>query len=166
MDTADAFFSRRDLEEKKRILKDSHVGAFAVIALFCLLLVQFCAVQEIVSEKKPLLSLVFIPVVSRSVIGMLLLKLKPMSDSGYLVMFRENTKPFHFLFLAALLMITIPAAFFSGGFVTFIPLSIVAITALGMMFYLYKQFQGLSGDLCGCGITVSELFGLLATAVI
>ncbi|MEG1027168.1 MAG: adenosylcobinamide-GDP ribazoletransferase, partial [Oscillospiraceae bacterium] len=32
MDTSDAIFSRATLEKKKDILKDSHVGAFAVIA--------------------------------------------------------------------------------------------------------------------------------------
>ena len=33
MDCADAVLSRRDLETRRKILKDSHVGSFAVVAL-------------------------------------------------------------------------------------------------------------------------------------
>ena len=41
MDCADAILSRRSLEEKQKILKDPHVGAFAVISLAALFLLGF-----------------------------------------------------------------------------------------------------------------------------
>ena len=41
MDCCDAVFSRRPLEKKREILKDSHVGSFAVMSLFCVTFVFF-----------------------------------------------------------------------------------------------------------------------------
>ena len=41
MDVCDAVLSRRDLETRQRILKDSHCGAFAVICLALLVLCQW-----------------------------------------------------------------------------------------------------------------------------
>ena len=41
MDCCDAIMSRRPVEEKQKILKDSHCGAFAVISLAFMLLAYF-----------------------------------------------------------------------------------------------------------------------------
>ena len=41
MDVCDAVLSRRDLEQRQRILKDSHCGAFAVICVCLLVLSQW-----------------------------------------------------------------------------------------------------------------------------
>lgn len=164
MDTADAFFSRRGLEEKKRILKDAHVGAFAVIALHFLLLIDFCAIQAILAEKKLLYAFFYIPIVSRCVTGMALLLMKPMAETGYMVMFKANTKPCHIVFMAFLFLLTFIAAFIQGGWLTVGTLGIVAAIGMATAFYLSRQFGGLSGDLCGCMISISEMAGLLGLA--
>ena len=41
MDVCDALLSRRDKQEKLRILKDPHTGAFAVISVVMLFIVNF-----------------------------------------------------------------------------------------------------------------------------
>ena len=43
MDVCDAVMSRRDMETRQRILKDSHCGAFAVICMVLLALGQWSA---------------------------------------------------------------------------------------------------------------------------
>jgi adenosylcobinamide-GDP ribazoletransferase len=166
IDTADAFFSRQSLEEKKRILKDPHVGAFGVIATIGLLLVQFCIIQTIVAEKKISVALIFIPVISRCVTGVALLNRKPMAETGFMVMFKANTKPVHTFFIMMIFIATLIFAFTLGGIATLSVLGTVMISAWLTMSYLYREFQGLSGDLCGCIISVSELFGLLCVALL
>jgi adenosylcobinamide-GDP ribazoletransferase len=166
IDTADAFFSRRNLEEKKRILKDPHVGAFAVVAVICLLLIQFCTIQTIVIEKKTIFVFIFIPIISRCLTGIVLLTMKPMAETGYLAMFRANTKPVHTFFTAVILAITLITAFILGGHTVLFALVTVIISALIISFYLYREFQGLSGDLCGCIVSVSEMTGLLYVAIL
>ena len=48
MDVCDAVLSRRDLETRQRILKDSHCGAFAVICLVLLFLCQWrCSFRRV-----------------------------------------------------------------------------------------------------------------------
>ena len=44
MDVCDALLSRRNKEEKLRILKDPHTGAFAVISVVMLFVVNFSAI--------------------------------------------------------------------------------------------------------------------------
>ncbi|MDE5767792.1 MAG: adenosylcobinamide-GDP ribazoletransferase, partial [Oscillospiraceae bacterium] len=46
-DTADALYSRRSQEEKLKILKDPHCGAFAVIAVVLVLLLQTAGYAEL-----------------------------------------------------------------------------------------------------------------------
>jgi len=159
MDTADAHFSRRCPDEKKRILKDSHVGAFAVIALVTLFLLQFCAVETIFSEKKPLSAFLFIPMSSRCVTGIMLLRLPAMSDTGFAALFKNKTGKRHVAFLLGLSVMTLTGAGWFDGNI-FIASLVVFVTGLGVMLYLAAQFRGVSGDLCGCAITMSELCGL------
>lgn len=163
MDTADAVFSRRDLEERRRILKDSHVGAFAVISLVCLYLLQFCAIETILSnEKSSVISFLFIPIVSRCVVGVLLLRMKPMSETGFAAMFQANTGYRH---------LALPSAILIGVFSVALPFGNIAIllveafVAAATMFYLRRHFQGTSGDLCGCSIILGELSALLTLAL-
>ena len=59
MDCCDAILSRRDLAERQRILKDSHTGAFAVISVVILFLLQFGAFAEFAGKN--VWMLVFLP---------------------------------------------------------------------------------------------------------
>ena len=47
MDTSDAMLSWRNREERLRILKDSHVGSFAVVMIALLFMLQFAAAASI-----------------------------------------------------------------------------------------------------------------------
>ena len=51
MDTMDALHSYRDREEKLRILKDSHIGAFAVICLLGYYLTYLGGISELKSDR-------------------------------------------------------------------------------------------------------------------
>jgi adenosylcobinamide-GDP ribazoletransferase len=164
MDTADAVFSRRKIDEKKRILKDPHTGAFAVIALAGLLIFQFSAVYTIIDAQKNLLIIAFIPVISRCIASIAALRLKPVYDRGYIASFKKGTKIGHTVFICVLLLIFCTAAWFLSGFAA-LPLLVGVLTGVLVTWYLYKQFQGISGDLCGCIITVCELTALLCMAL-
>lgn len=166
MDTADAMFSRRELAEKRRILKDPHVGAFGVIAFGCLLLVQFAVVQTIVSETKATLAFVFVPIVSRCVVGLLMLTLKPMSETGLMSMFRNETGRRHRIGLLVILLAAVTCTIVVGGVSTAIPLAVVIAGMLVAAWYVYRQFRGFSGDLCGCSLVVGETCGVLCMALI
>ena len=86
MDVCDAVLSRRDLETRQRILKDSHCGAFAVICLALLVLCQWAVFLS--AEALPLWPLTLIPAASRACAALAVLTLRPMSSSQYSAMTR------------------------------------------------------------------------------
>jgi adenosylcobinamide-GDP ribazoletransferase len=94
MDTSDALLSRRTLEEKLRILKDPHTGAFAVISVAVLFIICYAAVTAVVEKvstdnaqsaapEGAMLVLIFIPVVTRCCSSITVLAGKPLAHSQY-----------------------------------------------------------------------------------
>jgi len=165
MDTADAVFSRRSIDEKKRILKDPHIGAFAAVSMTGLLIFQLSAVYVIMEVQENLFILVLIPVISRCIAGFATLNLKPVFETGYNASFRAGTNKKHTIFICFILFICYITAWFTLGTAA---LPLFAQTAAGFLavWYLYRQFRGISGDLSGCIITVSELAALICMAVV
>ena len=165
MDTLDAICSRKELEEKKKILKDAHTGAFAVIAIIGILLFQFCAVQTILDAQKKFAVFAFIPIMSRCVAGIAVLNLHPVFETGYSASFRKNAKPLHTVFICSLTIVMFIIALCFPG-ISVMPLLVEALAGLFVTAYVYMQFRGISGDLCGCIITISEFAALLSMALI
>lgn len=166
MDTSDAILSRRNLDERRRILKDSHIGSFAAVMLMCLFLIQFCSAYTIVTRSRYLSALIFIPTISRGVTGVALLNLKPISNTGLAADLRANTRPIHTL---AVLIITAAGFIYALIFeeiIILIPLAVTLLAAVLTAIYVNRKLRGISGDLCGCIITVGEVAGLLCLALL
>ena len=166
IDTADAIFSRASLDEKKRILKDPRVGAFGAISLAVLFLLEFCATATIVLSKGNYCTLIFIPILSRCCAGAAMLNMKAMSDTGYAATFKANSKLSHTVFICVVGVLAAATAWLFAGNIAIIVLIVEAIAGVLAMAWTYRQFEGLSGDLCGFIITVGELAGILCLAVL
>lgn len=165
MDCSDAVFSRRSLEEKRRILKDSHVGAFAVISFGIWLMLSFAASNGFIERGINPMLLLFIPILSRAVSGLFMLITPPMHETGYAAYFKQNSKPIHLIILILTAAAVTTAGFLLGGLTFGLPLLCVIIGALLTLWFLYHQLKGISGDVCGCIIVVSELFGIISAVV-
>lgn len=166
MDTSDAIFSRRSLEEKRKILKDSNVGAFATIALVSLFILQFSAVYILIDEKFALPLFVFIPMVSRCTVSLGLLNLPSIWEQGYMSAFKANTKLVHSIIIIIFMITVFVIGSVLYGKLALISLLTIAISGVFTMRYVYKQLQGLSGDLCGYVLTFSECCGLMCIAIL
>ena len=92
LDCCDAIFSRRDLEERRRILKDPHSGSFAVIGLGAVFLLQF-SLFACADLSGRLWGLLFLPVVSRLCSVRALYRCEPMPGSSYAGEFKKLIKP-------------------------------------------------------------------------
>ena len=164
MDTADAFFSHRDIETKKKILKDPNVGVFAVVAVIFVALFQFCSIDAITANGKTTLLFAYVPIVSRCVVGIATLNMKPLFESGYNASFMEGKKPQYTLFISLFAAAVLAIAWMIYGIYALLLLSealvgVIAITCL------YKHFKGMSGDLCGFTIVFSETAALICMAL-
>lgn len=166
MDTSDAMFSRVELAKKRAILKDSHVGAFAVIMLGCYFILGFSSVYGMLERNVPTLAFLLIPILSRSLAGTALLNIKPISKTGFGATFRQNTRHVHTGVVVCFGIACLVVGYLLGGLTVLLPLSALLLGGLLSTVYIVKQLDGISGDLCGFIITVSELCALLALAVI
>ena len=90
MDCCDAIMSRRPLEERQRILKDSNTGAFAVVSMIFLILGYFCFLSTAVTTGVDFANMIMIVVLSRAVSGLHVLICKPMGQSQYAQMQEET----------------------------------------------------------------------------
>lgn len=160
MDCADAFLSRRELEERRRILKDSHVGAFAVIMLTVLSILSFAVCREADLENREWL-LLFIPAVSRALSAFYVLILKALENSSYAGIHKEKIHPGYVTAAAAwFVCLTALAAVFCGA--GSLILIIQAAVYSAVIFVLYRNLGGISGDISGSALTVCEFAAIAA----
>lgn len=160
LDVTDAVGSCRDMEKRRAILKDSHVGSFAVIGCVLLIAAQFafCA-----SAAGNFLILIFIPVVSRCCSALAVTVLRPMSTSQYAGAFRAGVSKGQPIFLGVTLAAAIGVAFLLCGKAGFSLLG----GLLGYAAALRKGFRalgGINGDIAGYALTLSELTSLAVWA--
>ena len=85
MDVCDAVLSRRDLATRQKILKDSHCGAFAVIAMVLLALTQWIVCQSVSLNETPLLPLAALPCAVMKQRKLLLMPIKVRLNRSYII---------------------------------------------------------------------------------
>ena len=165
MDACDAIFSRRPLEEKLRILKDPHTGAFAVIMLAVLFLLQFAASFSALSKTESLALVTVAGVLSRCGSALSFMCLKPLPQSEYAKIYRQDVKPAHKIFVIVVALAAVVFSFCYAGIHGLILAASVVLGYTVAMWFAYREFKGVSGDLTGFALVISELCGLLALSI-
>ena len=155
MDTCDAMLSWRPLEARLEILKDSHTGAFAVVGLALLALFSYDAANSWGVDMRPL---IFIPVVSRCGSALSVLSLRPIGHSQYVGTKGRNA---HRLAVAAMWLVGVIACALWLGRPAVILLVETAVYAAAMA-WVYRTLRGVSGDVAGFALCVSECAALIS----
>ncbi len=161
MDVSDALLSGREREEKLRILKDPHAGAFSVIALVCLLLFQTAAAHAALSRRGSLAPLWLLPVISRALAGLSLMSLAPLSQSSYGKMAYTSATGALRAFCAGALVLSLLFSPLLGWRAA----AACALAALGFAApcaLAVRSLGGMNGDVAGWSICIAELCGLIA----
>lgn len=160
MDVMDAVRSYRSLERRREILKDSHVGSFAVIGVLMLFVMQAALGASL--GGKNLLPMVLIPVVSRCASAAAVAGLPPMHTSQYAAMEKKTST------VAA--MLTVLTAACAAALLLWGKSGLcVPAAAAGYGLALrraYQSLEGMNGDISGYSQTVAELTGLAVLALI
>lgn len=166
MDTMDALHSYQSRERKLEILKDSHIGAFAVIMLAAYGLVWLGAFSEIGDET--LLKIgcggFFL---SRCLCGISAVSFPLAKKDGMLHLFADSS---HKRIVKGSLHFQ--SAVCIGWMIVCSPIMGVLMTVvsfLALAYYAYrsrKEFGGVTGDTAGCFVLVCELCMLVAVAVV
>ncbi len=164
LDVTDAVKSWRDPEERRRIMKDPHVGSFAVLAGILLVMTQF-ALFASAEEDADIFALALIPTVSRTAAALAVTALRPMIASEYSGVYRRGVKRGHIVLLAALLAVELTVGFVLLGWTGFSGLAVV----FGYGHHLTRAFRsldGMSGDVSGYALTFAEVCGIAVFALV
>lgn len=161
MDVTDAVKSWRDLSRRREILKDSHVGSFAVIGVGMLMMAQFAFFTGAKADGQVLI-LLFVPAVSRCGSALAVSGLKSMSTSQYA---HQNRKTWHLLLLGAMLALFLALGFLLCGKYGFALLGCMAGYGLALR-RGYRSLEGMNGDIAGYALTIGELCAVAVYALI
>ena len=164
LDVTDAVRSWRSPEERRKILKDPHVGSFAVLFAVLLVMAQFALFSSAKETAAPF-ALLLIAAVSRTLAGLCVTALRPMETSEYSGVYRKGTRPSHVAFFAAALALELALGFVFLGKYGFASLAVIA----GYLLFLLRAFRslgGMSGDVSGYAMTIAELCGAAVYALI
>ncbi len=176
MDVCDALLSRRDKEEKLRILKDPHTGAFAVISVVMLFVVNFSGLYTVISNSiqdnsinninTSAIGLILIPIISRSLMGYLLLSKESMKRSSLGAFFKQGTgKIDRVILLSCLIISSIILVDIFGAYGLIISLAMILVSTF-LVNNAVKEFGGMSGDSAGYGLVIAETIGILILSFI
>lgn len=167
MDCNDAIFSRKSLEEKQHIMKDSSCGAFAVVGAVFMILAYFCFIATALGTGIDFIDLWLIPVVSRSFAGINVLLSKPIDHSQYAEgkgSSDSGQKKKSVLAIILQLILFCAIGLFVAVDIT-ATLTVIGATALVSLISIAlakRSLGGMGGDIAGFGIVWGELAGIFA----
>ena len=158
MDTCDAIFSRRDRQTRLQILSDTHAGSFAVMGCVLVVLAKSLLFSELLSLTTNHYTLITIPVYSRLGMAVLLNTLPFAKTGGLAVMLGGSRRKRDNLFFAAMMLLLLP---FTPKTLT---LSFV-LCFLAWRKICLRIFGGITGDLLGAFVEVSEVIMLVGMVI-
>lgn len=156
MDTSDAVASWQTRERRLEILKDSHVGAFAVIGCVAYLLLDAAILSEVSSKNAAMLPCVF--VLTRALSAWAMASFQSARPNGMLDAFAQAAHR-RIVTLSCVIYALFCAAcwFIAGGWLSIICLLAAALCLLYYKHMATKNFGGVTGDLAGWFLQITEL---------
>lgn len=167
-DTADALYSRRPQEEKLRILKDPNCGPFAVFSVILVLLVSFGSYVQLYQTQGRnvvwLLAGGFL--LTRCLSGIAVTTLPVAPTSSLVKTFGENAGKYVRVLLLIEYGITGLLLVWFWGWLAVVLVWLGLFVFWGCSHMAKKQFGGITGDLAGFFLVLSETVYLLGAALL
>ena len=165
MDTCDGLFGGDTPERRREIMRDPHVGAFAVAGAGCALLIKYGALVSLLSLDGPgkEAALLLFPVFSRYTMVLQLMVFPYVRTPGLGSPFHEYPAAVPSAIAA---IVSVAAALAVGGVGGVLVLAGICIFAILLGQGMAGLAGGLTGDTYGATNEVSEAVGLLAMVAI
>lgn len=160
MDTCDAVFSHRDRDTRLKILSDTHAGSFAVMGCMIIFMAGTLLFSELLSSHThtDIITLSFIPAYSRLGMSLLLVNLPFAKKNGLAVMLGSSGNKRDNIALIIMLLLF---SFFTSKI---IPVIMIIFAFLWAKLCI-KIFGGITGDLLGAFVELSEVIMLMGMVI-
>ena len=155
MDTSDALASWGDKEKRLEILKDSHVGAFAIIRLITLGLILFSAIYSM--NEQAFVTWCFAFYNARIISGICVVRNKKAKEEGILstsAKFAADNVVLTALIIQFVACCGICGIYFQGYWTAALVGLFIAL--LHYIYTAYSKFGGITGDLAGWFVCKAE----------
>lgn len=160
-DVFDGIFSARDRDRMLVIMEDSHVGAFGVVGLILYFIGMFIGLYEVCQKDQAMLYVFLLPVLGRSfgLIGAGAGRYAKETGLGKSLI--DGTKP---VVSVALVMISCLVTYVIG-LPVLVAFLVTLTVVLTIVFRIQKLLGGITGDVIGLLVEVSQVVFLLALSV-
>ncbi len=165
LDSVDGYFSRQTVKRKLEIMHDSNIGAFACIFAIIFIIIKIAIIQELLIRNDLNTNIILIPIISRILVSLMICTSKYASNHGLAKLYSTIiTKSYRVLIILQLLALTIVISAFK--------LEMLIVLTVALMFYwgylkmAYRNFNGITGDLLGGFLEMSELIMFISLVVI
>lgn len=162
-DTFDALYSYRDKEKMLEIMKDSRLGTNSLLAILFLIIFKIAFVYSFISMKI-LWIVLFMPMISRLSVISMLYKTKSPREKGMGNVFigkASNSMVAISLLYTTVIILLFSSILFKVNLITILMIfvSLIFVLAFVEIFkrHVYKKIGGVTGDILGCTIELSEL---------
>lgn len=154
-DTFDGLYSYRDKDRMLEIMKDSRVGTNGVLILIVNIVLKMVLLVSIEPEMVPKL-LLLMPVVSRLMVVLLSAISKYARNNGMGGFFIGKTTKLQ-LIITIVLVLVMHLIYLEGLFL----FGMIIILTLIYRYHVYTKIDGITGDVLGAVVEMSEVFYLM-----
>jgi adenosylcobinamide-GDP ribazoletransferase len=150
----------RDAEHRLAIMHDSRIGAFGAIGLILYLLLEIAAVSELTVPAR-WQALIAAPAIARAVPPLLGLLFPAARSEGMGAAFRAGLRRGA---VAVALAIALAVALAALGWLGLVALAAALLAAAALGRFLASRLGGVTGDVLGAAVEISELVVLLVVS--
>lgn len=172
-DTFDGFFSYRSKDRILEIMRDPRLGTNGLLAIVALVVLKIVAMATLIAYNMAVY-LIFMPIVGRLAGVFLTYKTRPARENGMGNMFIGKCSTSALVLASLFTALSAIAIEYLMGFKTYIFIYLYLIGSMVLIFVLsrlliglsYRRIDGITGDLLGCVIEISEVVFLIYILIV
>ena len=163
-DTADGFGGGRDVDDRMRIMHDSHIGSYAVLALCLSTIIRISLFAGIATLDLSNLAMIgLVAATAAAARWQILIALWAFPIAAGAKLAKMTGRPSVIAIFAAAILWVLPLAYFAVPIAALIAGSAALLTCLSLGRLAIRQIRGISGDVMGAMIILGEI--MIATGL-
>jgi len=153
-DCIDALYFTKKGKDKLKILKDPHIGTYAVVWLILFILIKLTGYYYLIINGNSFM-LLLIPIAGYIAVPFQIVYMKPMFENGLGKSLKESAHKNHFIFSTVFFIVV--SILFISLIKILVALLVIYLLLNFLNKYFHKTFSGYNGDTLGFSIEMVKL---------